>query len=187
MTEPADDVELLRRSAAGDRAAFGSFMDRHAGPVHRFLLSLQANSHDAEDALQECFVAAWRGAGGFDGRASARTWLFTIARNALRRQFRRRAGEPAVHESLETLGLAAGWGSTTDAASRFEAKQLLEWSLAHLPDEERDVIILRDVHGFSGEEAAQMLDLTVSAMKSRLHRGRLRLMGVLAREEGRDV
>lgn len=183
MTVPADDGQLLIRSADGDQAAFTELMSRHAGPVHRLLLSLGAAPDDAEDALQECFVSAWRSAATFRGGESARGWLFTIARNALRRQHRRRAGEPSELEPLDALGAQAGWGSEIGFSHRLEVAEELEWALARIPIDERQVVVLRDLEGLSGTETAEALDLSLAAMKSRLHRGRLRLMAVLRREE----
>lgn len=158
-------------------------MDRHAGAVHRLLRTLGAGPDDAEDALQDCFIAAWRAAATFGGGESARGWLFSIARNALRRQHRRRAGEPAEMDSLEVLATLAGWGAGSDFSARLEVEDELEWALARIPEEERRVLILRDLEGLSGPEAADALELSVPAMKSRLHRGRLHLMAVLGREE----
>lgn len=161
-------------------------MDRHADAVHRLLLSVGATPDDAEDALQDCFVAAWRGASTFRGSGAARGWLFTIARNALRRQHRRRAGEPAEYESLDSLGASAGWGSESDFSHRFEVRETLEWALGQLPPDEREVVVLRDLEGFSGQETADALELSLAGMKSRLHRGRLRLMGVARRKVDND-
>lgn len=183
MTVPADDGRLLTRSADGDRKAFADLMDRHADAVHRLLVSLGAAPDDAEDALQECFISAWRSAGSFQGGESARAWLFTIARNALRRQHRRRVGEPAELEPLAVLGAKAGWGSESDFSHRLEVEEELEWALSQIPAEERQAIVLRDLEGFSGPETAEELELSLGAMKSRLHRGRLHLMAVLRREE----
>ena len=162
-------------------------MDRHAASVYRFLVSLRAASDDAEDALQECFVSAWRSAATFRGPNSARGWLFSIARNVLRRQHRRRAGEPEVMEPLEKLGERAGWGTTSDFNARFEAEDELEWAMAQLSRQERAVVTLRDLEGLEGEETAEALGLTLAAMKSQLHRGRLRLMGVLRTGEVHDA
>jgi RNA polymerase sigma-70 factor (ECF subfamily) len=162
-------------------------MERHAGSVHRFLGSLAATPDDAEDALQECFLAAWRSADTYRGGESARAWLFSIARNALRRQHRRRVGEPAAMESLESLGAMAGWGDPSEAGARFEVMEELAWAMGQLPDEEREVVTLRDLEGLGGDETAEALGVTVAAMKSRLHRGRLRLMGVLRRAEAADA
>lgn len=182
MTAPASDDRLLSRSAEGDRSAFADLMDRHTEAVYRMLIALGASPEDAEDALQECFVAAWRTAGTFRGDSSARGWLFAIARNAFRRQHRRRAGEPAELDPLEALGTQAGWGSESDFSHRFEVRQELEWALAQVPEEERRAVLLRDIEGLSGSEAADALGLSQGAMKSRLHRGRLHLMAVLRRE-----
>ena len=162
-------------------------MDRHAASVYRFLVSLRAASDDAEDALQECFVSAWRSAATYRGSNSARGWLFSIARNVLRRQHRRRAGEPEVMEPLEKLGERAGWGTTSDFNARFEAEDELEWAMAQLSRQERAVVTLRDLEGLAGEETAEALGLTLAAMKSQLHRGRLRLMGVLRTGEVHDA
>lgn len=158
-------------------------MDRHADAVHRLLLSLGATPDDADDVLQDCFVSAWRGAGSFRGTGSARGWLFTIARNGLRRRHRRRAGEPTSHASLEALGADAGWGSEADWFQSFELRDELAWALAQLPPEEREVVVLRDLEGLSGEETASALGLSLAGMKSRLHRGRLHLMGALRQED----
>ena len=183
MTEAADDALLLRRSAGGDRAAFTELMGRHAEAVHRFLLALGASPEDAEDALQDCFLSTWRSAGTFRGTDSARGWLFSTARNALRRLHRRRAGEPCELYSLESLGAEAGWGMESDFTHRFEVEDELDWALRQVPEEERQVVVLRDLAGWSGSETAEALDLSMGAMKSRLHRGRLHLMSIARKEE----
>ena len=152
---------------------------RHYGAVYGLLRSLGADDADAEDALQECFVSAWRNAPSFRGGESARPWLFAIARNALRRLHRRRAGEPARTESLDSLAVGAGWGQPARATARFEAAEEIRWALAHLPEGEREVVVMRDLLGVEGKETAQALGLSLAAMKSRLHRGRLRLMSLL--------
>lgn len=183
VTDTANDEDLLRRSGQADRAAFGMFMNQHAGSVYRLLISLGAEPDDAEDALQECFVSAWRSAATFRGRGSARAWLYTIARNALRRRHRLRAGEPSELEALEVLGTRAGWGAPTDFGTRLELKEHLDWALGQLPVAEREAVTLRDLEGLSGREAAEAMGVSVAAMKSRLHRGRLLLLNVLREME----
>ncbi len=162
------------------------FMGRHDAAVHRFLASLNAGPDEAEDALQECFVAAWRSAGTYQGPDSARGWLFAIARNALRRRHRRRMGEPAELASLEELGEQAGWGTDDDVLESMEARETLLWALGQLDDEDREVVVLRDIEGFSGGETAEILGLGLPAMKSRLHRARLRLLAALRERDRRD-
>ena len=82
-------------------------------------------------------------------------------------------------EPLENLGERAGWGATSDCSARFEAQDELEWAMGKLSTQEREVVVLRDLEGLAGEAAADALGLSLAAMKSHLHRGRLRLMGVL--------
>ncbi|MCE2903347.1 MAG: RNA polymerase sigma factor [Gemmatimonas sp.] len=175
------DAALLSAAAAGDAAAFATFMRAHQGAVHRHLVAFTGH-HDVDDALQETFIAAWRAAAGFHGGGSARGWLFTIARNVVRHQVRRRVDEPAQLESLDELAERAGWGSIPDERVRPEAglaRELLAVAFDRLPPEEREVLTLRELDGLSGDETASLLHLTVPAMKSRLHRARLHLAAVL--------
>lgn len=137
---------------------------------------MAGNEADAEDALQEAFVAAWRGAGGYRGGTSARGWLFTIGRHALLRLRRTRVDEPDALVPLDALGLEAGWGAEPAAEREADEDGLLGQALAQLAPAEREMIVLRDLEGFSGEEAAELTGLTVAAMKTRLHRARLRLV-----------
>jgi RNA polymerase sigma-70 factor, ECF subfamily len=180
----AEDGELIERTARGDRAAFASLVQRWRDPLFRYLRSI-VPEESAEDALQETFLAVFRGAGGFRGDGSARAWLFGIARRMAARQRRRRAGEPARTEPLEALGVAAGWGATRDPeelASALEDRTRLQAALDALSDEDREVIVLADLEQLTGPEVAELLDLSVSAVKSRLHRARLRLMAELSQE-----
>jgi len=137
---------------------------------------------DAEDALQETFLQAWTGADSFRGDAPPRAWLFGIARNVGRRMYRRRVGEPSPTDtvSFEALGLAAGWGS--DRAGTLEqlcTRDSLERGFAALEPEDREILVLRELEGFTGSEAADLLGLSPAAQKSRLHRARLRLAAEL--------
>jgi RNA polymerase sigma-70 factor (ECF subfamily) len=178
----ATDAALLARAAAGDADAFGTFVARHEAAVYRFARTLTRSRGDADDVLQEAFIAAWRGAGSYAGSGSARSWLLSIARNVWRHQARRRVGEPAGFEPIETLAERAGWGADPATARQLdaaEARELLAAALARLPEVEREVLVLRELEGFSGEEAAAILQLSLPAMKSRLHRARIHLAAAL--------
>ena len=174
------ETALIRRVAAGDQGAFAELADAtHAG-LFRYLRSLCRSDEVAEDALQEVLVGVWRGARAWRGDVSGRVWIFGIARRQAARSWRRRAGEPAASESLESLAVAAGGGGDPEqAASAVEEKERVSAALARLSDEDREVIVLRDLEGFSGPEAAALLDVDLGALKSRLHRARLRLMAEL--------
>ncbi len=180
---PEADAALLERSANGDAGAFAEFVALHQDSVFRFLRTLTHEQADAEDAMQEAFVSVWKNAAAYRGGRTARPWLFSIARNALRRQYRRRAGEPEQTEPLDSLGAQAGWG-TGDQASLLNAladRDLLTRALVSLSTSDREILVMRELEGFSGEEAAELLELSVPAVKSRLHRARLRFMASLRR------
>ena len=188
MTETADDPELVRRIVARDRGAFAELLRRHEAPLHRYLNSVAGTTADAEDALQECFLSLWRRPPERLDAPSARGWLITASRNALRKLYRRRAGEPSSFEAVDalgeehlvTLGLEAGWGTQHDGGTEdLERRDLLEKGLGRLAPVEREILVLRDLEGFSGTEAAELLGISLHAMKSRLHRARLRLMAAL--------
>jgi RNA polymerase sigma-70 factor, ECF subfamily len=174
------DAALLTATVAGDTTAFDRFVTRHAAHVHRFLASLGVLDADADDAMQDTFVAAWRGASGFRGDGTARAWLFTIARNAVRHAARRRVGEPdrfaplEAADSLDAIALAAGWGSDAQSSAS-DRVQLVHVALQQLDAPDREILVLRDMEGLSGDETAAALELSLPAMKSRLHRARLRL------------
>ena len=181
------DEALLRQSAAGDATAFDEIVRRHQAAVFRFITTLGVAGADAEDALQDTFVNAWRGAPRFAGSGRVRSWLLTIARNAVRHQLRRRVGEPAEFLSVEELALRAGWGeepaTVSDEADTARLERVRR-AFDRLAAEEREVLLLRDVEGMTGDETARALNLTVAAMKSRLHRARLRLATIV--KEGSD-
>ena len=177
------DRELLRRTALGEASAFADFVSRHEAAVLRFCKTLVREPAAAEDALQETFLAAWRKADTFRGEGSARSWLFTIARRWVYRLGRR---EPlAVSDesaSVEELAVKAGWGlerNGEDWRQRIDDRIYLEQAFARLSDSDREVILLRDLEGFSSTEAAEILAIEVPVLKSRLHRARLRLTALV--------
>jgi RNA polymerase sigma-70 factor, ECF subfamily len=177
-----DDAALLRAAAAADTRAFDTFMHGHQAAVHRYALILTENRADAEDVLQETFIGAWRAAGTYAGTGSARAWLYAIARNVVRHHRRTRVGEPAHLESIEALGERAGWGALPAVGRESAAdvaRDVLAQAMRQVPPEEREVLTLRELDGFSGEETAALLHLSIPAMKSRLHRARIHLAAAI--------
>ena len=176
------DPELLSQAASGDAKAFEAFVVRHRGAVWRFARSLTRNAATAEDALQEAFLAAWKGAATFRGEGPALNWLLSITRNAVYRQHRGRAGEPEQIESLAELGEAAGWGADPDPLDALVVKDEVDRTLARMMVEDREILLLREVEGLTNEECARLLGLGLPALKSRLHRARLRFVAHLRGE-----
>jgi len=186
--ERQDDLTLLLRTAAGERRAFDALVTRHQGAVMAVTRALTRDEAAAEDAFQDALLAAYRNATKFRGESSVKTWIISIARNAALRQGRRQVGEPARFDDLGALGALAGWGDPEQtpeaAAARAEERDRVWRALATLPEPDREVLALRDLAGLDGPEAAAALGLTVAAMKTRLHRSRLRLMAALSRGGG---
>jgi RNA polymerase sigma-70 factor (ECF subfamily) len=171
------DLELVRRSADGDREAFGTLVTRHQASIFRLARLMVRTREEAEDVLQQTFLSAWQGVARFRGESSVRTWLLTITRNAALTRRVRVAREPIDATPLDDLGIRAGWGGPNpeQLAMAAEQRERLAAALAGLAPEEREILTLRDLEGLLGDDVAAMLGLTMAAMKSRLHRARLRL------------
>ena len=168
---------------------FDNLVQQHQAAVFRFARSIAADDAAAEDALQETFLAAWRSAETFRGESSVRAWLFAIAHNAVMRQHRRRVDEPKETESLSVLGDAAGGGSDDDPERDMlesERRQIFDRAMRRLGAADREVLLLRDIEGISGEEAAAVIGVPLAAMKTRLHRARLRLAAHVRNEYARS-
>jgi len=173
--EPTDE-ELVRRSAAGDRGAFAMLAARHEAALYRFALRSCGGEREAEDALQDGLLAAWRGCATFRGDSAARTWLFQVVVNACHRRHRRRAGRLGPDEPMEAArDVATDESGPEERASAREVGRALDAALDAMEAEAREVLLLRDVEGLSGEETAAALGIGLAAMKSRLHRARLEL------------
>lgn len=174
----------MARVAVGDRDSFTRLVVRHQAALLRYLRAAFDSEADAEDALQRAFVSVWKSAGTYAGRASVRAWLFTIARNAGMRARQKAREELLEPEPLARLGERAGWGSETPEAlmAALERRDALERGLDTLRSEEREILLLRDVEGLSGDEAAEVLGISRAAMKSRLHRARLGFAAAMRKE-----
>lgn len=187
--EEADDAQLML-AAQGDgpasRAARERVIARHGPAIMRMLRIQLRDGAAAQDAFQDTFAAAFRSADTFKASAgSLRPWLFAIARNSLRRAHRQVAREQLTEPDWFALGQAAGFGADgpEQRLSTEEARTLLAQALAALAEEEREVLLLRDLEGLPGEQVAQLLGLGLAAMKSRLHRARLKLMAAYREQE----
>jgi RNA polymerase sigma-70 factor (ECF subfamily) len=171
-----EDPDLLTQTANGDPRAFEVFVLRHRAAVWRFARSLTRDAAAAEDALQEAFLSAWRSAASFRGDGTALGWLLSITRHAVYRQHRVRADEPERLESLAELGEAAGWGADPDPLEALVAQDEVRRALTQMTVEDRELLLLRDIEGLSNEACACLLGVGLPALKSRLHRARLRFV-----------
>ena len=169
----AQDRELIASAARGDRSAFQTLCARHASALYRIAARLSP-AVDAEDVVQECLLAAWRGAGSFRGEAQVRTWLAQMVINGCRHRARTAVRQSGV--SLDhAVEVACSHPTAEERLSRAQLGQLLSQALDGLPLELREVLLLRDVEQLAGADVARALSVSLPAMKSRLHRARLAL------------
>ena len=182
MPDEVPDERLIREIRAGDRGAFVRLFADLGPSVRRLGRAITGRDADADDVLQDTFLAAWRAREGLREDGSPRHWVFAIARNAARRRSQRTHREPAVDtDALLDLGVAAGWGADDPEAvlTRVEDRDAVRRALDVLSPDDRELLVLRDLDGVSGDETAALLGVTLEAMKSRLHRARLRLLAAL--------
>ncbi len=177
-----DDHHLILEVAQGSPGALATLYERHERAVWSVARAFARDPSEVDDLVQETFLAVLRSASTYRPGESARAWLYAIARNAGRRSHRRDREVP--EPSLLELGVEAGWGSPDHALGREADANALAWAIASLGPRDREIVLLRDVEGLSGEECAAALALSVAAMKSRLHRARLRLLAALRADEG---
>ncbi|MEA2386367.1 MAG: hypothetical protein QOJ22_541 [Thermoleophilaceae bacterium] len=193
----AQERRLLEAVRSGGEDAFGRLVEPYRGELHAHCYRMLGSVHDAEDALQDALLRAWRGLARFEGRSSLRSWLYTIATNTCLNAIARRPkrvlpvdygpasdphdapGEPVV-ESVwiepypdELLGLDDGPAAPEASYELRESVELaFVAALQHLPANQRAVLILREVLGFSAKEVAESLDTSVASVNSALQRAR---------------
>ena len=161
--------------------AFVAFMKEHQFGVLQYLKGLCRQTDLVEDLFQETFIQAWMKGTQLKKLQSARAWLLTIARNQYLMQRRKNGEESTETETIEELALKAGWGERAEVESSIDY-QAIEQALQSLSQEDREILILRDLQNIDGEKTAKILNITVEAMKSRLHRARLKLKALVGKK-----
>lgn len=192
----ADDATVVDRLRAGDQAAFAAVVRQWSPAMLRVARAHVRTHASAEEVVQEAWLAVVRGLDGFEGRAQLRTWVFRILVNVARRRGRVESrtsaelGGPTIDPARfrddddpypghwRDDAAPTDWGpEPVLLAAEFRA--LLEKALAELPERQRAVVELRDVHAFDSEEVCELLSLTPANQRVLLHRGRARLRSVL--------
>lgn len=178
-----DEETLIRQAITGNRAALEVLFGRHSGALYQSALKLLGNPEDAEDALQDGMLSAFRNLRRFEGRSQFSTWLTRIVINAALMRLRSQRGRPAVSidepvgDTDLTLGdqLADSAPTPEEVCAREELREMLDRNVRGLSPEMRTALRLRDVEGLSTREAAETLGVPENTLKSRLHRARLQL------------
>jgi RNA polymerase sigma-70 factor (ECF subfamily) len=174
-----DESRLIDLSQKGDLAAFNGLVECYQRQVYNLCLRLLASAEAAEDATQEAFIAAYRRIDSFRG-GNFRAWLLRIAANASYDELRRQRRRPAasLEAAMATQGATQSPSPSAgpeDEALRMELNAYLQLGLTTLPSDQRLAIILRDVHGLSYEELAEVMRCSIGTVKSRIARGRARM------------
>jgi RNA polymerase sigma-70 factor (ECF subfamily) len=183
----ARDLELLQATADGDQEAFRIFVDAHKNKVLRICFGFVRNREEAEDVAQEVFFKVYRGASGFRGRSAVSTWLYRIAVNCSLNHIRKaksKAWLPWMNPSVgadEVDQIAGSDEPADDVLERRERRKLLREALDRLPHNQRTAFTLHGIEGFSYEEISRVMDCSLSAVESRIHRAKLNLKKHLTR------
>ncbi len=174
--------ELLDRARQGDEDAFSELVRHHQHEVFTLALRLLGNYELATDAVQETFIRAWRALPRFRGDSALSTWLHRITVNTswtLRRRAQRHSASNLDEAILMKEDASLSPESSAEMA---DLGTRLRAAVSELPDQQRAVVVLKDIYGWSHAEVAKALDITVTAAKVRLHRARLKLKDKLWRE-----
>ncbi|HET6813344.1 MAG TPA: sigma-70 family RNA polymerase sigma factor [Actinomycetota bacterium] len=172
MSDPSDEA-LLAAHLRGDPRAFGELVARYERRIYGLCLRILGNREDAEDAAQEAFLAALRRAASFRRAAAFSTWLYRIAVNAATDQARRRGRARTTPLDPEDAGLAVASGG--ELGEVVASAVAVQTALAKVPEEFRVAVVLCDLYRVPYADAAQILEIPVGTVKSRVFRGRLAL------------
>ena len=180
------DEELVAKSIRGDADSFNELVLRWERPIYALAYRTIGREEDARDVCQETFLRAFRALPGFRGQAKFSSWLYRIALNLCRDWVRRERRAPVVQppEDVDLMELAAAREpaeSIEDRIARNDLSRAVERAMAVLPDEQRAAIVLKEYHGLTFQEIADLVGCPLSTVKTRLYQGLTVLRRELAR------
>ncbi len=186
---PSTDEELVARSMGGDLDSFNQLVLRWERPIYALAYRVIGREEDARDVAQETFLRAFRALKGFKGQAKFSSWLYRITLNLCRDWIRRERRTPVVQapegvDVIELAGETSPSESIEELVSRHQIGRAVGKAMSQLPEEQRTAIILKEYHGLTFQEIADLLDCPLSTVKTRLYQGltvlrkRLREAGV---------
>jgi RNA polymerase sigma-70 factor (ECF subfamily) len=182
------DEELVARSIRGDADSFNQLILRWERPIFALAYRTIGREEDARDVCQETFLRAFRALPGFRGQAKFSSWLYRIALNLCRDWMRRERRAPIAQapEGVDLLELAAAVEpseSIEDLVIRRDLSKVVERAMARLPEEQRTAIILKEYHGLTFQEIADLVGCPLSTVKTRLYQGLIVLRRELTKHE----
>ena len=186
------DEELVAKSIGGDADSFNELVVRWERPIYALAYRTIGREDDARDVCQETFLRAFRALPGFRGQAKFSSWLYRIALNLCRDWVRRERRTPVVQapEDVDLIEMAAAAEpseSIEDLVARKDLSRLVERAMALLPEEQRTAIVLKEYHGLTFQEIADMLECPLSTVKTRLYQGLSVLRRRLERRQAEEA
>ena len=162
--------------STSDPTTFEEVVEKYSGFVYNVALRMMSDPHDAEDVTQDAFIDAYRAWERFRGESQVSTWLYRITVNrSLMKLRKEKKGLQLTQDGLEDQEVVSWMEGPEQAAISSELRDELEEGIQKLPEELRAAVVLRDVQGLSNVEASEALSVSISALKARLHRGRVLL------------
>jgi RNA polymerase sigma-70 factor (ECF subfamily) len=171
------DEELVTRATAGDLESFNQLVSRWERPIYALAYRTLGREEDARDVVQEAFLRAFRGLKGFKGEAKFSSWLYRITLNLCRDWIRKERRAPIVQtpEGVDPVDMADEQASPAESVeelvARREMSDAVAKAMAELPEEQRTAIMMKEYHGLTFQEIADLLDCPLSTVKTRLYQG----------------
>ena len=192
MNDPDEDLHLVALAQQGDMSAYDALVTRHRGRIFAMIRNMIHQEADAWDISQDVFIKAWHGLPRFEAKARFSTWLYRIARNAVYDWLRKRKIETVgelndeifTREKIDSASFTtpAGGESPADTMAHGELRVKIQAALAKLSPDHREIVLLKDVQGFSYKEIADSLSITLGTVMSRLYYARQKLQAMLKDE-----
>jgi len=180
------DLDLIREFKKGNQRSFEELLERYTNKVYSLASRFTRNQEDSEEVLQDVFITVFRKIAGFEGKSSFSSWLYRVTVNAAfmklrkRRQNRSVPLEDVIPHYQNTMLLRTSEKNHGDSVThRNQLLSAMEEAIRQLPEDYRPVFVLRDIDGLSSREVSKILNISVAAVKSRLHRSRLMLRNLL--------
>lgn len=182
-SERSADLDLIARAVSGDGSAFEEIYESHRRRVYSLCLRMMGNGADAEDMTQEVFIQLYRKIGSFRGDSAFTTWLHRLTVNQVLMHFRKRGVRLEGTTDDGDMKDVVQKGTERPLAMPLVDNIALEQAIARLPPGYRAVFVLHDVEGYEHEEISRLLGCSVGTSKSQLHKARMKLRGILRKEE----
>ena len=181
----ADDAELIEAALTGDRTAFEGLVHRYQDRLYAAMVQVIGSAEEAEDVVQDAFVRAFLKLNTFQNNSQFFTWLYRIAFNSALSRMRRRKGTTSLDQARETVGEEPidSFAGPDERLLRDERVRTVQVALSRLSEDHRSILVLREMQEHPYEQIAEILDISIGTVRSRLSRARAQLKVVLEEME----